>query len=200
MDVWAWLGPLQRELAAAGHGHVSQMIDDLPYLVQESDPRAEAMAPELIAAAKALGNPWLEVYARHWLLQHRVGNNNEGIVALPYAVETLELSHRPDTIDCPQSVCTTQDISMTYESIDRYGYAPDREAVCLETLQRVDATWNCFDCLHRELCDAIADQGRPQEALDVALRSIEQMEAVDEEPSPGYVSVLARLHNDLARG
>jgi hypothetical protein len=197
MDVWAWLGPLQRDLAEAGHAHVAQLIDELPYLVQDSDPRAEAVAPELIAAARALGNPWLEVYGRHWLLQHRVGNNNEGVMALPYAVETLELSHRPDTIDCPQSVCTTQDISMTYESIDRYGYAADRETVCLETLQRVDATWNCFDCLHREMCDAIADQGRPQEALDVALRSIEQMEAVDEEPSPGYISVLARLYNDL---
>jgi tetratricopeptide (TPR) repeat protein len=197
MDVWAWLEPLQQELAASGHGHVARMIDEFPYLVQESDPRAEAMGPELIAAARALDNPWLEVYARHWLTQHRVGNNNHGTIALQYVTETLEMAHRPETIDCPQAICTTQDMSMTFESVDRFGYAADREAVCRETIERITPRWNCYDCLHRELCDAVADQGRSQEALDLALHSIRELEAVDDEASPGYAPVLARLHNDL---
>jgi tetratricopeptide (TPR) repeat protein len=197
MDVWAWLEPIQQELAESGHEHVSRMIDELPYLVQNSDPRSEAVAPELIAAARALGNPWLEVYARHWRMQHQIGNNNHGTTALRYATESLEFAHRPDTLECPQSICVTQDLSMAFESVDCFGHAADREAVCRETLTRIDARWNCYDCLHRELCDAVADQGRPQEAMDIATASIRELEAVDDEPSPGYVPVMARLHSDL---
>jgi tetratricopeptide (TPR) repeat protein len=199
MDVWAWVTNLRDELVDAGQMHVARLINDLPELVQESDPRVEAVAPELIAAARAMGNPWLEIYARHWHLQHRIGNNNEGTIALPYAVETLELAHREDTIDCPQSVCVTQDISLAYESIDPYGHAADREAVCRETLSRIDATWTCFDCLHRELCDALSDQGKPDEALALADQAIRSMRAVGEEPSPTFVPVRAGFLNELGR-
>jgi tetratricopeptide (TPR) repeat protein len=194
MDVWAWLEDVQEELIESGQGRVAQLIDRLPSAVAESDPIAEALAPELIAAAKAMGNPWLEVYARHWQLQYLVGTENHGTRALQFATESLERAHRPETMDCPQSVCTTQDISMTYEAIDRYSFAADREAVSRETLARVTPRWNCFDCIHRALIDALADQGRIDEALELLDTSRNQLEAVGNDPSPGYLVSEASLY------
>jgi tetratricopeptide (TPR) repeat protein len=194
MDVWAWVEELQQELANSGQIRVAQLIDRLPTAVSESDPIADAIAPELLAVARAMGNPWLEVYARHWHLQYLVGTMNQGTVALSYATESLERAHRPDTKDCPQSVCTTQDISMAYEAVDCFSFAKEREAVSRETLERVNPSWNCYDCIHRELIDALADQGRFEEARETLDRSRAELEAADNEPSPGYIVSSARLH------
>jgi tetratricopeptide (TPR) repeat protein len=193
MDTWAWVRDLRRELIESGHVHVARLMSDLPELALDNDPRVDAVVPELLAASKALGNPWLGVYTRHWYLQCRVNRRNEGTTALHDAVEALELAHRPDTIDCPQGVCATQDLSLVYEMIDNIGHAADRESIARETLARVDATWNCFDCLHRELCHAIADQGRVSEAISLCEQSVIERSLVGEEPSEDYVSLQAKL-------
>ncbi len=199
MDVWAWVEQLQQELMESGQDRVAQLIDRLPTAVIESDPIADALAPELLAAARAMGNPWLEIYTRHWHLQYQVGTMNYGTKALQYATESLERAHREDAIDCPQSVCTTQDMSMTYESIDYLSFAKDREAVSRETLARVTPRWNCYDCIHRELIDALSDQGRDEEAMELLDHSRNELEAVGNTPSPGYITCEASLQLKFGR-
>src|SRR5690606_16106250 len=84
---------------------------------------------------------------------------------LSEAVQLLEFANRPDTRDCPQSVCVTQDLACTYGDIDGPGYADERLAVAGETLARIDPTWPCFDCISGEYAAALSDQGRIEDCL-----------------------------------
>ena len=166
MNIVAWLDNLQRELTDAGQERVAQLIDRIPELTHDNKcEQVEALLPEALSAAKALKNPWLEIYFRHWEMRNRLSNNGEGESALAEVVSLLELSHRPENLDCPQSVCTTHDISGCYSNVDGPGWAEDRKAVCEETLSRVTPAWPCYTCLNREYVDALLDQGRYEEAL-----------------------------------
>lgn len=166
MNIVAWLDNLQKELIDAGLERVSQLIDRIPELTHDNRrEQVEALLPEALAAAKALKNPWLEIYFRHWEMRNRLSNNGEGESALAEVVSLLELSHRPENLECPQSVCTTHDISGCYSNVDGPGWAEDRKAVCEETLARVTPAWPCYTCLNREYVDALLDQRRYEEAL-----------------------------------
>ena len=195
MDIWEWVEDLQAELHEQGQGHLAEALMELPVAATDDDPRADALAPELLAAAKTMNNEWLEVYTRHWHLQYLVSSHQKADALLGYAVEALEKAHREETRECPQAVCTTQDLSFVYETIDAVGYAPEREAVCRESLLRVTPEWNCYDCLSRELADAVADQGRVDEARDVIETSLREMTAVGETPSTAYPALRARAAN-----
>ncbi len=197
MDIYAWVNDLQRGLMESGSTRVAELIDLLPTAVVESDDAADTYGIELLAAAKAIGNPWLEVYARHWHLRHLVGTRNHGTISLQYAVDSLERAHRPDARECPQSVCATQDISSAYEAVDRYSFAEDREAVSRETLAKVTPRWTCFDCINRELIDAMKNQGRVEEAMLTLLQARNDMEAVGETPSVAYINAEAELNLEL---
>ncbi|REM95695.1 hypothetical protein DSI35_28675, partial [Mycobacterium tuberculosis] len=70
------------------------------------------------------------------------------------------------TLDCPQSICVTQDLAACYGNIDGPGWVPERIEVCDETLGRIDPSWACFQCLSCEKADALLDDGRGQDALD----------------------------------
>ncbi len=166
MDLMAWAYTLQKDLLDAGQGRIASFIDRIPDLVHDNKTaQVEALMPEALAAARALKNPWLEIYFRHWEMRNRIGNRAEGESALADAVALLEFAHREENRACPQSVCTTHDIAGCYGNLDGPGWAEERKEVCEETLTRVTPAWPCYICLNREYVFALMDQQRYDEAL-----------------------------------
>jgi tetratricopeptide (TPR) repeat protein len=173
MDMWKWVSDTQKSLRADGHDRLADLVYDIPEDVASGREKlAQAALPEAVALARAIKHPWLEVFFRHWVMNGRVCRFKEGEAALKDVVELFEFAHRPENIACPQTVCTTQDIAACYGNVDGPGYAAERIAVCEETLQRIDPTWGCHDCITRELIDALVDGGRAGDALDLAVRHI----------------------------
>lgn len=167
MDIWNWVEKLQGDLRQAGQAQNAHLLNRLADEVSElRTDRVDALLPEARALGKALENPWVDVYVGHWALRNRVGNLVEGESALGDAVTLFERAHRDDTLECPQSICVTQDLAACYGNIDGPGWVPERIEVCDETLARIDPSWACFQCLSCEKADALLDDGRGQEALD----------------------------------
>lgn len=166
MDIWNWVEKLQDDLGQAGQRQSAQLLTQLTDEVCElrSD-RVDALLPEARALGRTLDNPWLEVFVGHWEMRNRVGNRQEGEAALGDVVALFERAHRADAVDCPQSICVTQDLAACYGNIDGPGWVPERMEVCEETLARVDPSWACFQCLSCEKADALLDDGRSDEAL-----------------------------------
>ncbi|MDR0440327.1 MAG: hypothetical protein LBI59_05000 [Candidatus Accumulibacter sp.] len=166
MDIWKWINRLQETLAEAGQESSANLLEDLSSRVCDLEiARAEAILPEAKALAKSLGNPWLEVFVGHWEMRNRLGANLEGEHALPDMVALFERAHREDAIDCPQSVCITQDVSNCYANIDGPGWANERRSIVEETLRHIDPSWDCFLCLSIEYADSLYDEGRFAEGL-----------------------------------
>ncbi|MFD9597923.1 hypothetical protein ACFWA9_34920 [Kitasatospora sp. NPDC059973] len=165
-DIWAWVHDTHQQLAEAGHRRLADAIYELPGHANEGrNDQLDAVYPEAVAAARALGLPWVEVYLRHWRMQNLLNKRHQGEQALPEAVDLLEFAHREETAGCPQSVCVVQDFAICHARVDGPGYVPERLAVLSETLERIEPARACFDCLSREYSDALEDDGRPAEAL-----------------------------------
>ncbi|HAP78225.1 MAG TPA: hypothetical protein DCR14_19350 [Acidimicrobiaceae bacterium] len=165
MNIWAWYERALSDMTAAGQGELARKFRQFSNDVFEHrHEAADAAYPELLAAANAAGNPWLEVWTRHWYLQS-LSIRHETRRQLHLAVETLELAHRPATEQCPQSVCVVQDMCLAYRAADGPGYAPERLAVAEEALGRIDPSWSCFACINVERFAALRDAGRTDELL-----------------------------------
>ncbi|MFH8381182.1 hypothetical protein ACH4E7_09580 [Kitasatospora sp. NPDC018058] len=165
-DIWAWVHDTHRQLAEAGHRRLADAVYELPGHANEGrNEQLDAVYPEALAAARALGLPWVEVYLRHWRMQNLLNKRHQGEQALPEAVDLLEFAHREETAGCPQSVCVVQDFAICHARVDGPGYVPQRLEVLGETLERIEPARACFDCLSREYADALEDDGRPAEAL-----------------------------------
>ena len=178
MDIWNWVEKLQEDLRQAGQAQNAHLLTRLADEVSELQvDRVDALLPEARALGKALDNPWVDVYVGHWALRNRVGNRVEGESALGEAVSLFERAHREDTLECPQSICVTQDLAACYGNIDGPGWVPERIEVCDETLARIDPTWACFQCLSCEKADALLDDGRAQDALDYLKAQADAVEA-----------------------
>ncbi len=166
VNVWGWVYSASADLRGNGHDDLAtQMLALAGYANGGRSEEASAAGASLLAGARALRLPWMEVFTRHWLLQSRVAIGGEGLSALTDAVDALDRAHREETSDCPQAVCTTQDMAMCYANVDGPGYAAERIEVVSEALERIDPTWSCFNCLTAELVEAIVDSGKPEEAL-----------------------------------
>ncbi|HIE4126718.1 TPA: hypothetical protein ACXOG4_003881, partial [Stenotrophomonas maltophilia] len=182
MDIWNWVEKLQGDLRQAGQAQNAHLLNRLADEVSELQiDRVDALLPEARALGKALDNPWVDVYVGHWALRNRVGNRVEGESALGEAVSLFERAHREDTLECPQSICVTQDLAACYGNIDGPGWVPERIEVCDETLGRIDPSWACFQCLSCEKADALLDDGRGQEALDYLQVQSDAIEACGKE-------------------
>ena len=182
MDIWNWVEKLQGDLRQAGQAQNAHLLNRLADEVSELQiDRVDALLPEARALGKALDNPWVDVYVGHWALRNRVGNRVEGESALGEAVALFERAHREDTLECPQSICVTQDLAACYGNIDGPGWVPERIEVCDETLGRIDPSWACFQCLSCEKADALLDDGRGQEALDYLQVQSDAIEACGKE-------------------
>ena len=200
MNIWHWMERLQAELTEAGQAHSAQLIERLSDEVCEMEvERAEALLPELKALSRTLENPWLEVFVRHWEMRNRLGNSGEGETALAEAVSLFEFAHRADTIDCPQSICATQDLSSCYANLDGPGWVEERIEVCDETLARITPKWACFQCLSNEKAEALIDAGRNEEALAYLTAQQETLIAHGEDVSDGVREVHNRILLALGR-
>ena len=148
MDIWAWVQSKKRALRAAGHVRLATIMTRLPTLVCDmKHEQAESLVPEGLVLARQLDEPWIEIFLRHWLMQSRVLDRRQGRANLEECVELLELAHRDNNRECPQSVCVVQDFANCYGIADGPGYADDRLRVSAETLARIDPTWPCFRCI-----------------------------------------------------
>jgi tetratricopeptide (TPR) repeat protein len=167
MDIWRWVGRTVESLREAGHDELAGLVYQVPEWVCDDDhARAESGVVRALELAKPLRNPWLEVYFKHWLLQSRVLHRLEVGPSLREAVALMELATRPEAQGCPQSICATQDLVNCYAGVDGPGYAPERLAATRQTLDRIDPSWACWECISAEHADALLDDGRPAEALE----------------------------------
>ncbi len=176
--LWKWVAKLDDDLNEAGQGASARMLSQFTDHVCDFEiERAEALVPEAKALAKSLSNPWLEVFVGHWEMRNRIGNKMEGETALADTVALFERAHRADAIDCPQSVCVTQDLSACYANIDGPGWATERREIAEETLRRIDPSWNCYICLSSEYASALYDEGRHEEVLSYLDARVAELEA-----------------------
>lgn len=173
MNIWQWFRETQVTLRENGHHRTAEMLQVLPtYVCDGRHEEVDAIVPEALAAVRALKNPWLEVFVRHWHLQSTVLKRCEVKTALPEAVDLLEFSTRENTKECPQSICVVQDLSNCYGEADGPGYAQERIDVASETLARIDPSWPCYSCISAELVSAMNDADRAEEALDTARAAV----------------------------
>ena len=162
MDIWAWVFRAREDLQSSGNERLSELIGEIPTAVIENrNDEVDALVPEALGLARSLNLDWVEIFLRHWHLQARGG----GYEVVPEAVELLEFSHREEHRDCPQSVCTVQDLARAYQGADGPGYVQERLDVANETLARIDPSWPCFQCISIERATALIDIGRHQDAL-----------------------------------
>ncbi|MER7750737.1 hypothetical protein [Kitasatospora sp. NPDC097643] len=199
-DIWAWVLDTHRQLAEAGQSRLADAIYELPDHAKEGrNEQLDAVFPEALAASRALGLPWVEVYLRHWRMQNLLNKRQQGELALPEAVDLLEFAHREETAGCPQSVCVVQDFAICHARVDGPGYVPERLAVVGETLERIEPSRACFDCLSREYSDALTDDGRPADALAHLDTAAARMQQVGERVSLHFHHVRAATLHQLGR-
>jgi tetratricopeptide (TPR) repeat protein len=165
VNIWSWVHPRLRELET-DEPRLVRLLENLArWTTDGQHDRLDAAWPEIRAGIERLGDPWLEVFARHWHLQSLVLHRLDSKRGLPLAIDLLERSSRPDARDCPQSVCVAQDVCSAYGQRDGPAYAEERLGVSLETLARIDPSWPCFTCISAEAAGALLDAGRPDEAV-----------------------------------
>lgn len=202
MPLWDWYHALSRDLQEAGIGHQLRSFERMTSaVVDQRSTEASALAPDAQACAKSLAHPWLQVMVGHWELRNRLANLGEGEAALRDTIELFERAHRPETADCPQSICVTQDVAHCYANLDGAGYAAERLAVCEETLARIDGRWNCYQCISIQRAHALRDQGRLPAGIDALQEALRAAAACGEHEPVGTWLALVELQlesGDLA--
>ncbi|MFN3203035.1 MAG: hypothetical protein ACE366_31870 [Bradymonadia bacterium] len=196
MNIWDWVHDLQTELSEAGEHRLVQLIEGIPSASTRNQHAAvDAMYLEGIALARARKHPWLQIFFRHWHLQSRILDRLEVGDWMGEAVSLLEFANRPEHQSCPQSVCVTQDLVSCYGHIDGPGYAPERQAAAQETLDRINPTWPCFQCISEEMGMALVDAGDAEGALDFLNTQLEAVRAAHphDRRALGYPRALAML-------
>ncbi|MFE1317673.1 hypothetical protein [Kitasatospora phosalacinea] len=199
-DIWSWVHDTHRQLAESGQHRLADALAEIAgHAVEGRNEQLDAMFPEALASARALGLPWVEVFLRHWRLQNLLNKRYQGEAAMSEAVSLLEFAHREETASCPQSVCAVQDFTICHANIDGPGYVPERLAVLEEALQRVEPARACFDCLSREYADTLEDDGRPADALTHLDRAETRIRAAGERTSLSFVHSRASALHRLGR-
>ena len=175
MDIWKWVHGRCDDLSENGHDELVDYIDRIStHAVNDEFDKMDQIYHAAIPLCKALDDKWLEVYFRHWRLQGHVLRNYDAKGLLNEAISLLDFSHQDETKDCPQRICTVQDLAACYGIKDGPGFSDERIAVCRETLNQIDGSWPCYECISGELIDALDDGGKHEEALD-------QLKIIDEE-------------------
>ncbi|KJK59541.1 tetratricopeptide repeat protein [Saccharothrix sp. ST-888] len=197
-DIWAWVHDVHGDLVDSGQHRLATALAEIAgHAVEGRNDRLDAMYPEAVASARALGLPWVEVFLRHWRLQNLLNKRHQGEAAMAEAVSLLEFAHREETASCPQSVCAVQDFTICHANIDGPGYVTERLAVLEETLERVEPGRACFDCLSREYADTLEDDGRAEQALVHLDRAQSRIKAAGQQVSLAFghsrASALYRL-------
>jgi tetratricopeptide (TPR) repeat protein len=178
MNIWQWVRETREQLYNDEEHRLADLMDRIPSLACDDEhAELDAAVPEALAHARRLGLDWAELFIRHWNLQSKILHRMETGEYLSEAIDLLEFAHRDGIKDCPQSVCTTQDLAVAYAQRDDKGYVDERLAVASETLSRIDPNWQCFECISNEYSGALLDDGRAQEALDFLDEQVEALVA-----------------------
>jgi tetratricopeptide (TPR) repeat protein len=203
MNIWEWVYESLDELRNNGHERLAELVDDLSTACCDGQhERVENMVPEALALARAVKNPWLELFIRHWLLQSRVLHRHDvSRDTMTQAVSLIEFASRPEVRECPQSICAVQDLASAYGLVDGVGYAEERLAVTDDALARIDPSWPCFDCVSSERASALLDAGRYGDALEFCECQLGREPRSNTGLLGNYVRALFALgrHEDAAR-
>ncbi|MFV0460830.1 MAG: hypothetical protein ACK5MT_18900 [Actinomycetales bacterium] len=165
-DIWSWLSSAEVDLGIPIDSQLAPRIFDAGRRHDTEGVRTATR--ELSDIARDHHAPWLQVVAQHWALQYRLRTLEEGSSAMPDATGAYEFAHRPENLQCPQSICATQDLALCYRRTDAPGYAQQVIDACCEALDRIDPSWPCFDCVSVELASALLAAGRYEDAIAVA--------------------------------
>ncbi|MFE9427144.1 hypothetical protein ACFYNO_29725 [Kitasatospora sp. NPDC006697] len=199
-NIWDWVYDTHTHLVDSGqHRLATALVEIAGHAVDGRNDQLDAMFPEALASARALGLPWVEVFLRHWRLQNLLNKRHQGEQAMSEAVSLLEFAHREETAGCPQSVCAVQDFTICHANIDGPGYVPERLAVLEEALERVEPARSCFDCLSREYADTLEDDGRADAALAHLDRAQARITAAGESVSLSFGHARASALHRLGR-
>lgn len=183
MNIWEWVTQTERKLRDEGHHRLAEIMDRVPSMTcDDHHEEVEALVPEGVALAKQLELPWVELFLRHWHMQSAILHQYDVKERLPQAIELLEFAHRDHNRDCPQSVCTTQDVAVAYGLVDGKGYAQERLDVSRETLDRITPTWPCFRCISAEHANALIAQERYDDAITFLDTTVEKLKAHQRRP------------------
>lgn len=167
VDIWKWVDEEQQQLLTEEPAF-SRQLRELPGLVTAGEnSRVDAVVPGMLATARRLQHPWLEVFVRHWWMQSMVLHRRNAREGMREAVDLFERAHRDDTKDCPQSVCTTQDLCSAYGILDGPGFATERTTTADETLARIDRDWPCWSCVMEEKLSAMNHAGLHDAVLEL---------------------------------
>jgi hypothetical protein len=164
-DIWGWVYDKCSQLRDQGEHDLASAIDGLPALADSGRAALDASFQPALDRARALGEGWVEVYLRHWRLQGLVFHDIDMHAAMPEAASLVEFCSRPETRDCPQSICAVQDFCVAFGNVDGPGYADERIEIALDTLARVEPMRSCYACISTELVNAYIDRGEPDKAL-----------------------------------
>lgn len=167
-DMFGWLFSAGLKTGGLFSNPVSTALGQLNEHFENTDVEAVAELRQLFTRlAQEHDEPWLDIFGRHWDLQARLILSGEGAAAIPDAVAAFELAHREENLECPQAVCTTQDLCIAYSNTDGQAYAQQVIEACDETLARIDKTWTCFGCIMAEKGRGLSFLKRHEEALAV---------------------------------
>jgi len=165
-DVWSWVYEKERQLREQGEDALASSLGRIPQIATNGERATlEAVFHTAVDRARTLDEPWVEVFLRHWRLQCLLLYDVDTRAAVPEAASLIEFCSRPETRDCPQSICAVQDFCIAFGNVDGPGYADDRIGIALDTLARIEPTRSCYGCLVTELVDAYIDKGEPDKAL-----------------------------------
>jgi hypothetical protein len=165
-DIWSWYHDKQHALRQRGEHAFVDGVSNLSSLALDGlTAQVEASFQALVTRARELDEPWIEVYLRHWRLQNLLFSDINLRKAMPEAAALIEFSSRPETKNCPQSICAVQDFCIAFGAVDGPGYADDRIEMALDTIARIEPSRQCYGCLVAELVDAYIDKGTPETAL-----------------------------------
>lgn len=188
MNVFEWVEDLCEELDRNGQTDLAGKIWNFDrYIWDGRSDLAESIMPELLAASKNLGLPWLEIYIRHLFMAVRF-ERDQGEKALPEAVALFEKAHREENKGCPQAICATQDLVRCYARMDGPGYLEERQAVIAETMAKIDPSWNCFGCLTSEWSETLRDQNQHQAACQYLAEQRRKIERAGKEVTADLIA------------
>jgi hypothetical protein len=112
MNIWAWVEATQEELRKNGRARLADLMDLVPHYMSDNlHEQLDSVMPEALALAREAKNPWVEVFLRHWNMQSRILQRYQVRDFLSECVNLIDFANREDTKECPQSVCTTQDLA-----------------------------------------------------------------------------------------
>ena len=167
MDIWAWVWDMQDKLREEGHASLADAIFKLPNdTVNGNHQEIDQYIDGLVAEARQSGFTWVELFFRHWYMQSKILHRGEPKEAIKEAVSLLEFAHQEENRDCPQSICTVQDLASCYGQFDGPGYAEQRIAVATEGLNKINPDWPCYKCISAEYAEALCDAKRYDECLE----------------------------------